>query len=144
MATITSANSAFSLAVTNLYPAPQRIQGYAADDAFSSDAVEMAEIVMGVDGHMSGGFVFNPTELKVAIMPDSPSLEFFENWMTAQRTAREVYYCNGSISVPSIKRKYSLMNGILKSGNKMVNAKKVLEAVTFTIAFEQVIGEPTA
>ncbi|MGF6633526.1 hypothetical protein OKW30_001418 [Paraburkholderia sp. Clong3] len=144
MATITSANSAFSLAVTNLYPTPQTIQGYAADDAFSAEAVEMAEIVMGVDGHMSGGFIFNPTMLRVAIMPDSPSLPVFENWMTAQRTAREVYYCNGSISIPSIARRYSLMNGILRTGNKMVNAKKVLEYVSFTIAFEQVIGEATA
>ena len=74
MPTITSANSAFSLAVTDLYPAPQAIQGYAADDAFSAEAIELAEIVMGVDGHMSGGFIFNPSLLKVAIMPDSPSL----------------------------------------------------------------------
>ncbi|MGF6444393.1 phage tail fiber protein [Paraburkholderia youngii] len=144
MATITSANSAFSLAVTNLYPTPQPIQGYAADDAFSADAIDVAEIVMGVDGHMSGGFVFNPTNLRVAIMPDSPSLEVFENWMTAQRTAREVYYCNGSISIPSIARKYSLMNGILRSGYNIVNAKRVLEHVIYTIAFERVIGERTA
>ncbi|KWO62557.1 hypothetical protein WT98_30265 [Burkholderia territorii] len=144
MATITSANSAFSLAVTNLYPVPQTIQGYAADDAFSAEAVEMAEIVMGVDGHMSGGFIFKETNLKVVIMPDSPSLAFFENWTTAQRTAREVYYCNGSISIPSISRKYSLMNGILKTANKIVNAKKVLESVSYVIAFEQIIGEATA
>ncbi|WP_321899871.1 phage tail fiber protein [Paraburkholderia heleia] len=55
MATITSANSAFSISVTDLYPVPQAIHGYAADDAFTAEAVEMAEIVMGVDGHMSGG-----------------------------------------------------------------------------------------
>jgi len=144
MATITSANSAFSIAVLNLYDSPQNVQGYAADDAFSAEAVEMAEIVMGVDGHMSGGFIFNPTNLKIAIMPDSPSLPIFENWMTAQRTAREVYYANATIIVPSINRKYSLINGILKSGNKIVNAKKVLEAVSFVIAWEQVIGEATA
>ncbi len=143
MATITSANSAFSIAVANLYPTPQTIQGYAADDAFSSEALDIAEIVMGVDGHMSGGFIFNPVNLKVAIMPDSPSLPIFENWMTFQRTAREVFYANGSISIPSIARKYTLQNGILKSGNPIVNAKKVLEYVSFVIAFERIIGQAT-
>ncbi|WP_233867104.1 phage tail fiber protein [Paraburkholderia adhaesiva] len=144
MSTITSANSAFSLAVTNLYPAPQSIQGYAADDAFSAEAIELAEIVMGVDGHMSGGFIFNPTLLKVAIMPDSPSMPVFENWMTYQRTAREVFYANGSIAVPSISRKYTLLNGILRSGNPIVNAKRVLEYVSYVIAFERIVGESTS
>lgn len=144
MATITSANSAFSLAVTDLYPVPQTIQGYAADDAFTAEALEMAEIVMGVDGHMSGGFIFNASILTVHIMPDSPSLPIFENWITFQRTAREVYFANGSISIPSIARKYSLINGILRSGNPIVNARKVLEAVQFVIAFERIIGEPVS
>ncbi|MGF6604575.1 hypothetical protein P3T23_009331 [Paraburkholderia sp. GAS448] len=144
MATITSANSAFSIAVTNLYPVPQNVQGYAADDAFSAEALDIAEIVMGVDGHMSGGFIFNPAMLKVAIMPDSPSLPIFENWMTFQRTAREVFYANGSIAIPSISRKYTLQNGILKSGNPIVNAKKFLEYVSFVIAFERIIGEITS
>ncbi|MEK7888224.1 hypothetical protein AAB992_13985 [Burkholderia contaminans] len=144
MATITSANSSFSIAVTNLYPTPQTVQGYAADDAFSAEAVEIAEIVMGVDGHMSGGFIFNPANLKVAIMPDSPSLPIFENWMTFQRTAREVFYANGTIVIPSISRKYTLQNGILKSGNPIVNAKKVLEYVSFVIAFERIVGSTTA
>ncbi|MCI0151942.1 hypothetical protein KNO81_39600 [Paraburkholderia sediminicola] len=123
---------------------PQNVEGYAADDAFSSEALDIAEIVMGVDGHMSGGFIFNSVNLKVAIMPDSPSLPIFENWMTFQRNAREVFYANGSISVPSIGRKYTLQNGILKSGNPIVNAKKVLEYVSFVIAFERVIGVPVA
>ncbi|MCI0151915.1 hypothetical protein KNO81_39420 [Paraburkholderia sediminicola] len=99
---------------------------------------------MGVDGHMSGGFIFNLVNLKVAITPDSPSLPIVENWMTFQRSVREVFYANGSMSVPSIGRKYALQNGILKSGNPIVNAKKVLEYVSFVIAFERVIGAATA
>ncbi|WP_250473502.1 hypothetical protein [Caballeronia sp. GAFFF1] len=66
---------------------------------------------------MSGGIIFHPSMLKVAIMPDSPSLTIFEDWMTLRRTVREVFHANGSISIPSIAGKYTLRNGILKSGN---------------------------
>ncbi|CAG9247733.1 conserved hypothetical protein [Burkholderia diffusa] len=126
MATIKSANSSFGLAIANLYPTPPTIQRCAADDALSAKAVEIAEIVMDVDGHMSGGFIFNPVDLKVTIVPDSPSLQIFGNRITFQRTAREVFYANATIIVPSISRKYTLQNGILKSRNPTVNAKKGL------------------
>lgn len=33
MATLTSANSSFVISATQVYPAPQPLQGYAADDA---------------------------------------------------------------------------------------------------------------
>ena len=63
MATLTSANSAFSLQIANLYPVPQSIQGYAADDAFAVDDVEPVETVMGVDGKLSGGYTPYPIKL---------------------------------------------------------------------------------
>ncbi|SDK40577.1 hypothetical protein SAMN05216189_103732 [Pseudomonas delhiensis] len=141
MATITSANSSLAIAVTDLYPSPQSIQGYAADDAFTADAVEQAEIVMGVDGHMSAGFIFNPTRMTITIMPDSPSLIIFENWQLAQRTAREVYRCNGTVILPAIGRKYSLQNGVLTSGNPFPGNRRTLQPVPFIITWERVIAE---
>ena len=50
MATITAANSAYAIAVANLFPSPITLQGFAADDAFASDSVTMAENIVGVDG----------------------------------------------------------------------------------------------
>ncbi len=143
MATITSANSVLSLAVTDLYPAPQQIQGYAADDAFTSEAQEQAEIVMGVDGNMSAGFIFNPVRMTITIMPDSPSLEIFENWRLAQQSAREVYRCNGTVILPAIGRKYSLQNGVLLSGSPHPGVRRTMQAVPFIIAWNRVIGERT-
>lgn len=141
MSTITAANSAFALAVSNLYPVPQRIQGYAADDAFVTEALEQAEIVMGVDGKMSAGFVFNPVRQTLTIMPDSPSLAIFETWQTAQRTARDIYRCNAVIKLPAIGRKYTLSNGVLTSGMPVPGVRKTLQAVPFIITWESVIGE---
>src|SRR6185312_16410010 len=80
MSTITAANSVFALTITGLYPAPQILHGYAADDAFSTNAVETAETVMGLDGHLSGGFIFNPVKQTIVLMPDSASLDAFNNW----------------------------------------------------------------
>jgi len=142
MATITAANSSFALAIADLYPFPQSIQGYAADDAFVSDAVEQAEIVMGVDGRLSAGFIFNPTRMTVNIMADSPSLEIFENWQLAQRTAQEVYKANATIILPAISRKYSLKNGVLTSGTPFPSVRRTLQAVPFIITWEKVTGEP--
>ena len=48
MATITAANAVFALAVTNLFPSPQTLQGFAADAMFAVDETDIAEIVMGV------------------------------------------------------------------------------------------------
>ncbi len=141
MATITAANSTFAISVANLYPTPQTIQGYAADDAFVAESVEQAEIVMGVDGHMSSGFVFNPTNMTLTIMPDSPSLVIFENWTTAQRTAKEIYKASASIYLPAIGRKYTLQNGVLSSSPPMPGVRKTLQPVAYQLKWERVIGE---
>lgn len=141
MATITAANSVLTLAVANLYPVAQNIQGYAADDAFTADAVDQAEVVMGVDGHMSSGFVFNPTRFTINIMPDSPSLSIFENWANAQKAAREVFTCAGQVQLPAIGRKYTLVNGVLTTVAPISSVRRVLQAVQYVITFEAVIGE---
>jgi len=73
MASITAMNSVYALAILNLYPVPQILQGYSADAAFDTEAADAAEIVMGVDGHMSAGFVPFVTRQTISIMPDSIS-----------------------------------------------------------------------
>ena len=50
MAYLTSANSEFMITINDLYPVPQKLQGYSADDAFTTDAVAATETQVGVDG----------------------------------------------------------------------------------------------
>jgi len=142
MATITSANSSFAIAVTGLFPAPQFLQGYAADDAFSAEAIDMAEVVMGVDGQMSSGWVFNPTPMTITLMPTSPSLAIFDAWTNLQKAQQEVYRCDGAIRLPSIGRSYILKNGVLKNASQMPAVKKTLQPVTFQLVWERIISEP--
>ncbi|NWC11937.1 hypothetical protein HX776_24425 [Pseudomonas agarici] len=141
MSTITSANSVFALAVTNLFPFPQSIQGYASDSMFAMDALDIAETVMGVDGKLSAGFIFNSSKQTVSIMPDSPSLAVFSTWHSTMQTARDVYRANGTIILPSIGKKYTLKNGVLTSGKSMPDAKKTLQPVEYKITWERVTSE---
>ena len=75
--TITSANSVFTIVVASLFPAPVQLQGYASDKAVVTDAIDMAEIQMGVDGRMTSGYVPMPTKQTVSLQADSPSSRYF-------------------------------------------------------------------
>ena len=136
--TITAANSIFLLSVGGIFPVPQQLQGFAADAAFAFDAVDPAEVVMGVDGHMSAGYVPYITIQTISIMPDSPSLAIFETWLAANNTAREVFFANAQISLPSIGRKYTMTNGVLTGAKAAPDVKKVLSAVEYKVSWESV------
>jgi len=141
MGSITSANSTYSLVINSVYPSAQIIQGYAADDAFSADAVDKAQVVMGVDGRQSAGYIFNPVVQTITIMPDSPSLEVFSNWINAMDAIREILKCTANISLPAIGKKYTLSNGVLVNYKPIPDVKKVMQAVPFKISWERVVGE---
>lgn len=142
MKTITAANSVFNLIILPIYPVPQTLQGYSADAAFETDAVEPSEVVMGVDGIMSAGYVPVVTKQTIHLMPDSPSSDLFENWILAQKVAREIYYANAFISLPSIGRKYVLTQGVLSSVAQLPSARKVLQARAFVITWASVLPSP--
>lgn len=140
MQTITAANSVFALSITGLYPSPQILQGYAADDGFTTEALESAEVVMGLDGHMSAGYIFNPVKQTITLMPDSGSLDIFNNWALAQLASREVLVANASVSLPAIGKKYVLTRGFLTSSKPIPDVKKVLAAVQYQITWNTVVG----
>ena len=83
MASITSANAIIMLTIPDLFPAPQQLQGFAADDVYGVNDLKSAEVLMGVDGKLSGGFVFVPIEWSISFQADSPSLDIFDQWWTA-------------------------------------------------------------
>ncbi|WP_019573357.1 phage tail fiber protein [Curvibacter lanceolatus] len=141
MATLTSANSTLALAITDIYPAPQLIEGFATDDLFNADPVTNAEIMMGADGKLSAGFVFEAYKMNVILMPTSPSLAIFETWASTQVGAQEIYPANGSIILPGINRKYTLTNGILTTVKPFADVKKTLQPIPFVITWEKITPE---
>lgn len=142
MATLTSANSALSLQIAGLYPVPQSIQGYATDDAFAVDDVAPVEVMMGVDGKLSGGFTPYPTKLHITLQADSASNAIFDNWLAAQSAAKETYIANAAISLPGTGDKFIFTRGFLTGGSPMAGAKKVLQSRKFEITFESVSKAP--
>lgn len=136
--TITSANSVFTLVVAGLFPAPVQLRGYASDKAFTTEAVDLAEVQMGVDGRMTAGFVHNPVKQTITLQADSPSKDIFTAVIQAMKTAREVFYISGSISLPSTGESFALTRGILTNAKQIPDAQKVLQPVDYVITWESV------
>ena len=134
--TITSANSVFTITVPGLFPAPVQLQGYSSDRAFTSDALVLSEVQMGVDGRMTAGYTPAPTVQTVTLQADSPSRDIFTTIIQASKTAREVYYISGSISLLSTGEAFALVRGVLTTAKQIPDANKVLAPVDFQITWQ--------
>lgn len=143
MATITSANSVLMLGVANLFNVPVQIQGFSTDDAFLLNDVDMAETMMGVDGHLSAGYIPAVKTMEITLQADSASNDFFDTLMTAEDVAKEKYVMNGTILIKGTKRLYALTTGYLKTGSRLPAGKKVLQPRKFTLEFQDITTAPT-
>lgn len=138
MSTITSANSTAVLTATDIFPAPQALQGYAADDAFTTDAIDLAEAIMGVDGKLSAGYTPNPTKITFALQADSPSISVFDAIISATKASREVIFLDLSIGLPATGTNYTFTRGVITNASQLPDAKKTLQPQKYQITFESV------
>ena len=138
MSTITSANAVFSLTIPGVFNTPVILEGYGADDAFTSDAIPKAEVMMGVDGQMSAGFVFAPTKVKIHLQADSNSIAIFETWNAIQQSAKDLFFANAQIVLMGPGDAYDLFKGALTNFKGMPDAKKTLQGRDFEITFQSV------
>lgn len=138
MKTITSANSIFLLAVGTIYPVQQLIEGFSADTAWMFDDVTNAEVLQGVDGKMSAGRLPHLTPMTIVLQPDKTGWEIFNNWHMAEASLNEIISADGTISIPGIKKRYVLSNGVLTSFSPVPDAKKVMQPLTYKITWETV------
>lgn len=136
--TITSANANLTLVVPGLALGPSKIGGFSSDKAFATEALDFAEINMGVDGRMTAGYVFNPVKQTITLQADSPSRDFFKAIIQAMKTAREVFYISGSLAMPSTGEAFTMRRGILTNGKQLADAMKVLQPVDVVITWEGV------
>jgi len=136
--TITSANAVVTLVAASLYPAPVQLHGFSMDRAFVVDAVDLAEVQMGVDGRMTAGYTPQPVKLTVTLQADSPSKDIFAVIVAATKTAREIFWLSMAISLPSTGEVFTLTRGILTNAKQIPDAQKVLAAQDFVITFESV------
>lgn len=141
--TITAATAQFSLAIPGLFNSPILLGGWAADDAFMGEALENAEVVMGVDARMSTGWVPNPVKVALVFQPDSPSIDVMNAWGVAQQGTKEVYIANGSVYIPATTYKYALTKGVLVNWRPLPELKRIIQPQRYELTFESVIGGPT-
>ena len=144
MATITSANASVVLTVPEVFAVPQIIAGFAADDAFTQEAADLAETRMGVDGNLSGGYTPSVKRFSIALMPDSPSLSSFEVWKAAIEAAKDQLPDGSSIviTLPTIGKAYLLNKLFFKNSSMMPSAKKVLEPFIVQIEYQDLFATP--
>src|SRR6266702_3037993 len=131
--TITSANVVYMLGVDSVFPTPQQIQGFGVDEAFDTEAADVAEVQIGVDGVTAAGWIPRLTTQTITLIASSPSFNLFEQWVAAMDTTQEVFHATGTIIIPSIRRKYYLPQGTLTRFPALPNARRVLQHRQFTI-----------
>jgi len=140
MATITAANSIYMLVIPLLFPVPQQLQGYSADDVFTTDPVEPVEVMMGVDGILSGGWTPTPKPQSISLQADSQSNLIFDTWFSAQQAANDAYIAQATITLPSINRQYVCTRGFLTSYQAIPSVRRVLQPRQFRITWESIVG----
>lgn len=140
--TLTTANSAATLAVRGLYPIPFVLQGYATDDSFSTEDVNPAEVQMGVDGKLSSGYVPVPKVVTYMFQADSPSLAYLDQVIATQESQNENLIFDGTMFIQGTQDKIAMTKGFLTSYTPPGNSKKTLQPRKFTITFEKFTKAP--
>jgi hypothetical protein len=142
MSSLTSANSSLAIAVIGLYNNAQNLVGFSEGDAYSMDAVDVSETMMGVDGILSAGYVPQKKTMHITLQADSTSMAFFESWYAAGEAAQDVFIGSGVILQPSVGKKYVLTRGFLKNYTPIADAKKILQPRKFSIEWNAVVPVP--
>jgi hypothetical protein len=140
--TITSADSVFILSSADFALAATQIQGYAADAAFAMDETDAAEVIQGVDGVMSAGWVPRMYPQTITLQADSTSIDLFEGILLAQDANKTVFRLGGVVTMPGTQRSYTMSRGVLTRFSAMPTAQRTLQPRTFTITWESVLPTP--
>lgn len=144
MGTITSADAVLTLMVVPLFPIPQQIQGFATDDIYNIQKIKSVETRMGVDGVLSGGFVFKEVVQEIMLQADSASNAFFDTWWLQMQATKGTYPAVGTIQLPSIKTKFVQSVGFLTGYTPAPQAKGVLQPRSYDITWQTIAPAPTA
>ena len=134
--TLTTANSAFTLAARGIFPVPFALQGYATDDSFATDDVNPVETQMGVDGQLDGGYVPYATTITFMLQATSPSIDFLDAIIAQQKAQREAVIFDGTGLIQGTQEKYAMTKGYLTSFTPANTGKKVLQPRKFTFQFQ--------
>jgi hypothetical protein len=133
---ITSANASSVLTVEGLFPAGIQLQQFSTDQAVSSDAIQVAETRLGVDGKLVAGYTPGILVVNISLEASSPSTEYLNKLYDAMVTGKTIFMCSLVSVVPSIKTVFTWLDGVLQTGTPIPAQKKVLDPTLWTFHFE--------
>ncbi len=135
---ITSADASIYLTCETLYPSGIRLQNFSADLSLGTDDLTLAEVRMGVDGHLAAGYTPAPINVNISVEANSPSRAQLENIAAASRLNMTVYECDLLVTIPGIGKTYAFKKGYMTGGHIMPDIKKTLDPVQWKFTFESV------
>lgn len=140
---ITSANAVIMLTAPGVFDLPYQLQQFAADNIYGTDPIVVGESMMGVDGHLTAGFVNNAVQQAYSLMADSPSNFFFDQIAMREKADQAKYPIRGTILLTSVGSKYTMVRGFLINWQPIADAARVLQPRRHTIQWERVIPNPS-
>jgi hypothetical protein len=139
---LTAANAVITITQATLFPTPQQLQGFSADDVTDMDPVKILEHLMGVDGVLSFGFVWVPRMQNITLQGDSDSCSVFDTISTQQEAGNTAYPLTGLIILPAIPLQFTCINGALETYNPMPPVRRIIQPRKFGIVWNKVIPQP--
>lgn len=142
MTDLTAANAVITIGVPGVFNTPQQLQGFAADDIFSSPAIEAGEGSMGVDGIYSAGFVFKEVAQEYSLQADSESNAIFDEWYAFEQANLVKLKANGTTLLPGLGTRWVMTRGFLMSYMPIVAAGKIVKMRKYEIRWNLVAPQP--
>lgn len=138
---ISGSSIVLTFAVQTYSPAPVTIRGYGPDETVDAEALTVGEVMKGIDGFGTSGFMQTTLVTPFTLLADPqvvPSIDFMDGWMGAQMllnggTGDVLYAINGVITYPSLKRQMQVNNGTLRSFKPIPQGQKLLRPRQFSI-----------
>lgn len=143
MGTLTAANAVITLTIPGVFDTPQQLQQFSVDDIADVDTLTVAETLMGVDGFLSGGYVFNKVKYTYTLQANSPSVFVFDQWKLSQDNQLDTFPANGLLVLKSLGTKWTWNNGFLTEWMPAPNVKKILQPRRFVVEWESVLPQPS-
>lgn len=138
--TLTNANSVLTLAVGDLDIGPVQLQGFGTNDMFDTIAIKSAEVMVGVDGVKSQGYIAFLVPFKFTLQADSLSIDIMDAIQEAQEAARETYELSMSLSAPGLGKLWTFINGTLTEFKKTPKGEKLMQAQSYEVTFGKMIS----
>lgn len=142
MTDLTAANAIITITVPGVFNTAQQLQGFAAEDIFGSDPIEVGEGSMGVDGIYSAGRVFKEVSQKYNLQGDSASNFVFDTINSYEKTNLVKVPIDGQTILIGLETKWVMTRGFLMMYTPIPSAGRIIKPRSYEIRWNDVTPQP--